>query len=592
MTAQPKYIPFQGGLDQESPAIAIPPGRLLAVQNYEAAPSGYRRTQGYERFDGRPSPAAATGATATARRAAITVVPGSGAVRGVLWYEGNLYAWRDNVGATAGVVHKSSSTGWGAVNIASVMTFADGGPYVIQDGDTITGATSGATAVVRTVASQADTSWEFGEAAGTLVLQSITGTFQADEQLNVGVNSFVATAVTIPTSMSFPPGGRYEFVIANFYGATGFQRAYGVNGVGNAFEFDGASAISIQTGMPDDRPFLIAEHKKHLFLGFPKGSLQNSALGEPRSFAATLGAAEIGFGKEITNIIGGTADSLIITTEGSFHALTGNDSSDFAKADISLNSGGFLHTAQNVGSVIYMDKSGIRSASTTQAYGGFKLGSYTSLIQKTIDAKIEVGVDPVASMVVKSKDQYLLFFDDGTGISLYFGRKAPEAMLFSYPFTVTCAHIGIDGKKERLFVGASNGFVYELNVGTSFDGANISSWAQVTLGHQGAPRVEKRYHHLIFEQDGGPNIDYIVHPEFDRSNGNQPLSDDVVAAMGGGAGIYTGTDFTGPGGSQAEAYIDGAGSDLNILLVCDHSDVDDHTIQGVTVMFSPRGARR
>lgn len=592
MTAKPAYVAFQGGLDQESPAIAIPPGRVLAVKNYEVAPSGYRRLQGYERFDGRPSPAAATGATATARRNAITAVPGSGAVRGVLWYEGNLYAWRDNAGATAGVVHKSSSGGWTSLNLASIMTFADGGPYIVQDGDTITGGTSGATAYVRTVASDANTSWEFGEATGSFVLESITGTFQVDEQLNVGLESFVATVVTIPSTMSFPAGGRYEFVVANFYGATGYERAYGVNGVGTAFEFDGVSAISIQTGMPDDRPFLIAEHKKHLFLGFPKGSLQNSALGEPRSFAATLGAAEIGLGKELTNIIGGTADSLIITTVGSFHALTGNDSSDFTKADISLTSGAFLHTAQNIGSVVYMDKSGIRSAATTQAYGGFKLGSYTSLIQKTIDEKIAAGVSVVASMVVKSKDQYLVFFDDGTGISLFFGRKNPEAMLFTYPFTVTCANIGSDGDKERVFVGASNGFVYELNVGISFDGANIPAWIQIALGHQGSPRVEKRYHHLIFEQIGGPNISYIAHPEFDRSNGNQPLSDDVVASMTGGEGIYTGSDFTGSGNSQGDAWIDGQGSELNVLLVCDHNDVDDHTIQGVTVMFSPRGARR
>ena len=592
MTAQPKYVAFQGGLDQESPALAIPPGRVLAVKNYECAPSGYRRTQGYERFDGRPSPAAATGATATARRNAITAVPGAGAVRGVLWYENTLYAWRDNVGGTEAIVHKATSGGWSALNIASIMTFADGGPYVIQDGDTITGGTSGATAVVRTVAAQADTSWEFGEAMGTLVLESVTGTFQADEQLDVGIETFVATVVTIPTAMSFPPGGRYEFVIRNFYGATGFERAYGVNGVGTAFEFDGESAISIQTGMPDDKPFLIAEHKKHLFLAFPKGSLQNSALGEPRSFSALLGAAEIGLGKEITNIIPSTADSLIITTEGSFHALTGNDSSDFIKADISPTSGAFLRSAQNIGSVIYMDKSGIRSASTTQAYGGFKLGSYTSLIQKTIDQKIAAGAKVVASMVVKSKDQYLVFFDDSTGISLFFGRKAPEAMLFSYPFTITCAHIGEDGQKERIFVGASNGFVYELNVGISFDGANISSWMQIALGHQGAPRVIKRYHHLIFAQVGGPNINYVAHPEFDHSNGSQTLSDDIVAAMSGGEGVYTGSDFTGAGPSEGDAYIDGAGSDLNILLVCDHNDVDDHTIQGVTVLFSPRGARR
>lgn len=54
------YIKFQGGLDLESPALSASPGALLSCQNYEANYNGgYRRLDGYERYDGQTSPSSA-----------------------------------------------------------------------------------------------------------------------------------------------------------------------------------------------------------------------------------------------------------------------------------------------------------------------------------------------------------------------------------------------------------------------------------------------------------------------------------------------------------------------------------------------------
>ena len=51
------YHPFQGGLDLVSPVLNIPPGYVLDGINYEPdINGGYRRIEGYERFDGQPSP--------------------------------------------------------------------------------------------------------------------------------------------------------------------------------------------------------------------------------------------------------------------------------------------------------------------------------------------------------------------------------------------------------------------------------------------------------------------------------------------------------------------------------------------------------
>lgn len=55
------YYALQGGLDLVTPAISVSPGAALDAQNYEPYISGgYRRIDGYERFDGRQSPTSAT----------------------------------------------------------------------------------------------------------------------------------------------------------------------------------------------------------------------------------------------------------------------------------------------------------------------------------------------------------------------------------------------------------------------------------------------------------------------------------------------------------------------------------------------------
>jgi hypothetical protein len=51
------FFALEGGLDLVTPAMTMPPGRTFDSLNYEPEISGgYRRIDGYERYDGRPSP--------------------------------------------------------------------------------------------------------------------------------------------------------------------------------------------------------------------------------------------------------------------------------------------------------------------------------------------------------------------------------------------------------------------------------------------------------------------------------------------------------------------------------------------------------
>jgi hypothetical protein len=64
------------------------------------------------------------------------------------------------------------------------ITFTSGGTYIPQIGDTVTGNTSGETAVIVSIAETAST-WSAGTAAGTVTYRSASGTFTNSETVSI-----------------------------------------------------------------------------------------------------------------------------------------------------------------------------------------------------------------------------------------------------------------------------------------------------------------------------------------------------------------------------------------------------------------------
>lgn len=90
--------------------------------------------------------------------------------------------------------------------ILRALRYTSGGTYVMKAGDTIVGATGGATGVIvsRTIDAGADAT---GDAAGILILKCQVGTFQS-ENLNVEGNSNVATIAA--NSVAYTGGTAHE----------------------------------------------------------------------------------------------------------------------------------------------------------------------------------------------------------------------------------------------------------------------------------------------------------------------------------------------------------------------------------------------
>lgn len=427
-------------------------------------------------------------------RADIAAVPGSGPVRGVWRYKGVTYAFRNNAGGTACVMHKSTSSGWAAVVFGEELSF-NTGTAAYTEGGTVT--QGGVSATISRVVLQSGT-FGAGTAAGRLIITGRTGGNFAAGAI-AGSGGAAATAAGAQTAITLDPSGRFEFVNNNFTGSSDTRRMYGCDGVNRAFEFDGTTFVPIATGMSPDAPTHIAVHKKHLFLSF-RGSLQHSSIGNPYQWSVVTGAAELGLGDDVTGLISVSGEatggaSLVATSKSSAHVLYGSSSSDWSLVRISGCQGAYPYTMQEIAGVRYLSTFGVTSVASTANYGNFQYSTVSRQVQKLINGKAGL---TACSAIWRKRNQYRLLYSDGVGLIVSFDQKSVSIMPFTYanPATCVCSEMEPD-QTERVFFGASNGMVYEAEKGTSHDGADIDFWLRLPFWHSKGPSVRKHWRRVF-----------------------------------------------------------------------------------------------
>jgi hypothetical protein len=145
-TTLSKYYPFNGGLDLVTPALSVDPGFSLAMVNFETwFNGGYRRIDGYERFDGhaKPSAAASFGATITTLSglpfgtSGTASFAGTGSVSGAtaqfvegVAVNGTSFVALTNISGTFGTTDKivtGTSTGTGTLTSLASQSYAPAG---------------------------------------------------------------------------------------------------------------------------------------------------------------------------------------------------------------------------------------------------------------------------------------------------------------------------------------------------------------------------------------------------------------------------------------------------------------------------------
>jgi hypothetical protein len=536
------------------------------------------------------------GLAADEYRGDIGAVPGSGDVRGVAFYNGTVYAWRNNSGGTALNLYKSTSSGWTQVTFGKELGF-NTGTAQISEGDTVTGATSSATGTVARVVLESGT-WAGGDAAGRLILSSDSGTFQSAELLQVSASS-KATCAGAATAITLSPNGRVNTVVANFGGGTANYRLYGADGVNRAFEFDGTTYVPINTGMSVDTPKHIAFHQQHLFLSFG-ASLQFSGLGYPYQWTPLLGAGELAMNGEITNLIPLPGDqssgALGVYTRTDTSVLYGTSSANFALSTFNTGTGGYAYTAQNIDQAFVLDDRGIMSLGTSLNFSNFLPTSLTMNLRPFIQQRLNLAV---GATVNRERGQYRVFFSDGAALYLTLvNGKVLGSMPVQFQHALTCVSGGEDlSGAVTSFFGSTNGYVYELDKGTSFDGDAIAANITLVYNPINAPRIRKRFRKASIETSGDAyaEIQFGYDLSYRSADIDQPSDANYSSDLRSGNWdtliwdqfVWDGNDI-----SPTEIEMTGTAENLAIRLSSISAIFKEFTVNSVLLHYTPRRGLR
>jgi hypothetical protein len=334
------------------------------------------------------------------------------------------------------------------------------------------------------------------------------------------VKNHMVVCATASLSQIVEAKSRFEIITENYYGDATWEAMYGVSGAGRAFSYDGTYFQKIYTGVPieKDKPRHVRSYNAdggvaaRLALGFPSSSVLFSVAGEPESFDGVNGAQEIAIGSPVLGLA-----NMNGTTLGVFCAnkVVGIQGLTEGSPLVSLRpkGGAIEYTVQEVGNdVFFCDVYGVHSLLQTDAYGDFTgkplSSSVSSWLQprlRTSNAGTQIGDLGVvlASLIVRHKNQYRLFFRDGYVLTLTMKgqERMPEFTIQRYMYTSSgtdyifvpiALSSDIDEVgRERLFMSHyaayadatdaintqdAKRYVFEIDRGWSFDNNVIVSY--------------------------------------------------------------------------------------------------------------------
>ena len=664
------YVALAGGLDLLTPTLQLKSGYVRDALNWEVSISGgYARIVGYERFDGKPAPSAATyqtidcvitgtvvagntivgvtsGATgvvlsidfgdvisftkatgtfvagesfrvgasikgiitdlggtgvaadydarqfalaANVYRADILPVPGSGEIRGVAFLAGVTYAWRNNAGGTAMDVWRNSGGSWVNIPLGFEVRFTAGTlAYVI--GSSIN--QGSASAIVRGLTLESGT-WAAGTAAGRMIVANVSGgSFAAGPAVGGGA----ATLSGVQTAITLAPGGNVQTDIGNF--GLG-QKLYGVDGVNRAFEFDGTTLVPIATGNVPDTPGNVLVHKDHLWLSFGT-NLQNSAITNPFNWTAVLGSASYRANDQITVLMRQPGDqsagAMSVSTLTATYMLYGSSAANFQLIPFEESAGARKYSGSRLGgqSLVFSDL-GVFSLSATQSFGNFTPASLTLKIRTFTQQRRNLCT---ASVVNREKSQYRVFFQDGYGLYITIvNGKLLGSMPVQFPNDVTCICQGDtpDGN-ETAFFGSSNGFVYRLDAGTSFDGQVIPAYWTLTFASQGNSRILKRYTGASFEMQGQGYCTFdftydLAYGSVERAQGTTPQTTALnLSPVFWDSFVWDTFTWDGRSLGPSQSEMRGTGENVAIRIDSSSDEFQSFTINSVILHYLTRKA--
>lgn len=469
-----------------------------------------------------------------ADKAAVTFTSSAGLINGLAAWRGSVIAVRNNS------VYRSTGSAWTRINVPTYGT-------VLVNGGSQTG--------------------------GSLAVDGLTNVPQVGDTFTISGVDLIYTVTALPTvtsgaaTLSISPDlnsspandAAITFLTANKTGTNKnrfakyrigtTEKIAGVDGDNYPFIWDGTSYTTLNTAPSDVKGAEhIAFYKNQLF--FAKGDkLVFTAPYTDSDFNAANGAGVISVGTQITGIIV-FREQLIIFAEDKIDRLVGNTLADFVLEPITRNIGCVSSdTIQEVGSdVMFLGPDGLRLLSATDRIGDFNLAVVSKEIQKELIALITTN-QSFSSVVINKKSQYRIFgYNVNTGVNSSAGilgtqLAGPEGTVFGWSelrgFKAYVADTDYYITTETTVFANALGYVYKMETGNSFDGANIAATFATPFVPCGDPRLRKTFYKLFLYTDpnGSVSLESSIKLDFNDRQIIQP-DEFSISNISGSVGLY------------------------------------------------------
>jgi len=300
------------------------------------------------------------------------------------------------------------------------------------------------------------------------------------------------------------------------------------------YKFDGTtfSQISSATSEQDGATHVV-EHKSHLF--FAKDtSLSFSAPFSDTDFTAASGAGTIEFDNTITDLAS-FREQLIVFTKKSVHLIAGTTIADFQVQPITRDLGAIrTDTVQEIGGdLMFLAQDGLRLLSGTERNNDFGLGVVSKVIQPEVTRVIQSS-SSFSSTVIREKSQYRIFgfnanyTDDAAQgiIGTQFAQQGGLNMAWAETRGINArvVHSEYLGSSEIIIFANDDGYVYQMESGNSFDGANIIATYKTPYLPISDPTTRKNLYKvkLFVDPQGSFNCNVDVDFDFNEQDVVQP----------------------------------------------------------------------
>ena len=344
-------------------------------------------------------------------------------------------------------------------------------------------------------------------------------------------------------------GGKCRFVDYNFGGV---HKIAFVDGVSYPAIFnDDTNTVTYMTAPAEiEGAAFVAVFKGTTF--YAKGDkLYFTAPFSDTDFSAANGGGVISVGHTVTGMIV-FREQLIVFSRNKIQRIVGTTISDFAMQPITDSIGCLdADTIQEVGGdIMYLAPDGIRLLSATDRIGDFGLDIASDPITADVKAFTTTSVN-YASIVIRKKAQYRIFgYVPSEQASVAKGLIATKFSAQGSENIAWAATSGIkayvaDSKytsnNETILFANEDGYVYELEVGYSFDGQPIEAIYESPFMSVTDPRTRKTFYKLTtyLELEGSMTMSLNIKYDFERDRGYTVIQPETDTIQSSGNASYS-----------------------------------------------------